>query len=112
MPKSKYDLRRIRKIYPVKRRSPLWIDTNSELEGFKLEFKTDTTHAFGVLARTYVTTRTYTSAPVVVITSELDDVNAYVSNMTGTSGGTWTIQVTISHLIDGFVNGIIAKPST
>ena len=112
MPKSRYDLRRIRKIYPVKRRSPLWIDTNSEIEAFKLLFKTDTTHAYGVLEREYTTTRQYNSAPVVVITSELDDVNVHVSSITGSAGASWVIKVTVSHLIDGYVHGIIAAPTS
>ena len=102
MPKSKYDLRRIRKIYPVRRRTPLIIDTSGDAEAFKVEF----TPSDG-LSKNYVLQQSYSSAPVVVISVENDNVNVYVSSSAG-----WTITITTSHTFTGTVHGLANEVSS
>ena len=92
--KTTYDLRRIRKIYPNRRRSPLYVDTNSDVEAFAIEFTNS-------LSETYSLTRAYSSAPSVIVTAHQDNVNAYVSSVSEVSSGEYEITVTISHLPTG-----------
>ena len=107
MPKSKYDLRRIRKIYPVRRRTPLIIDTSGDAEAFKVEF----TPSDG-LSKNYVLQQSYSSAPVVVISVENDNVNVYVSTISGSSSAGWTITITTSHAFTGTVHGLANEVSS
>ena len=106
MAKTKYDLRRIRKIYPTRRRSPLFIDTSGDLEGFKIAF------TGSQLTKTFALTEAYTSAPVVVVSVENDNVNVYVSAITGSPSAGFTVEVTVSHLFTGTVHGFAGEPST
>ena len=105
MAKTRYDLRRIRKIYPVRRRSPLFIDTTGDLEPFKIVFDGTTT------TMTKTLTRSYSTAPVVVISVENDNVNVYVSNITGSPAAGYTVEVTASHLFTGTVHGFADDPA-
>ena len=106
MAKTRYDLRRIRKIYPVRRRSPLFIDTSGDLEGFKIDFNGT------LLTKTFDLTRSYDSAPVVVVSVESDNVNVYVSGITGSPSAGYTVEVTVSHVFTGTVHGFAGNPST
>lgn len=92
--KTTYDLRRIRKIYPNRRRSPLYVDTNSDVEAFAIEFTSN-------LTEVYPLTRSYDTAPAVIVTAHQDNVNAYVSSISEVSSGQYEISVTISHLPTG-----------
>jgi len=106
MPKTRYDLRRIRKIYPVKRRSPLFVDTDSELEAFIIPFDGS------ALIGQHVLQRAYATAPVVVVSAEDDDVNVYVHEIAGTPASGYTVKVTVSHLFVGNVHGFSIAPSS
>ena len=105
MAKTRYDLRRIRKIYPVRRRSPLFIDTASDLEAFKIDF--DGTSLYGE----YNLTESYSTAPVVVVSAELDNVNVFVHEISGSPSAGYTVKVTVSHLFTGRVHGFSLNPS-
>tara|TARA_Y100001938_G_C8039238_1_gene405200 strand:+ start:428 stop:745 length:318 start_codon:yes stop_codon:yes gene_type:complete len=105
MPKSRYDLRRIRKIYPVKRRSPLFANTGGDLEEFKIPFNNSQ-------SETYDLTEAYNTAPVVVVSVQGDDVNVYVANITGSPSAGFTIEVKTSHNFTGTVHGFAGDPST
>ena len=111
MAKTRYDLRRIRKIYPVRRRSPLFIDTAGDLEGFKIVFS-GSDEAAGTKTKTEALTRTFTSAPVVVVSVESDDVNVYVSAITGSPSAGYVVEVTVSHAFEGTVHGFAGNPSS
>ena len=102
MPKTTYDLRRIRKIYPNKRRSPLYINTNSDVETFAIQWEYGNSNPIHTnKSRDVTLTTSYNTPPAVIVTAHQDNVNAYVSSITEISSGEYTITVTISHLPTG-----------
>ena len=71
----------------------MWIDTSAEVEAFTITYDTsDTSHS-----KTKLLARAYSSAPVVVVSAENDNVNVYVSSISESSGE-YTVEVTISSL--------------
>ena len=73
MPKSNYDLNRMRKTYPLIRRKPKYVTTKEDIvETARLVFHNTTT-------REYTFQNNYTGIPVVVATPENIAVNAYIS---------------------------------
>ena len=89
----------------MRRRSPLFIDTASDLEAFKIEF--DGTSTTGE----YTLQESYSTAPVVVVSAELDDVNVFVHEIAGSPSAGYTVKVTVSHLFTGKVHGFSLNPS-
>ena len=87
------DLNRFKKIYPLMRRSPRFIDTSSDVEAFTVEF----TQAEGVLTKDHTLQRGYPSVPADAVSVQNANVNAFVSAITE-SNGLYVVSIVISHL--------------
>ncbi len=73
MPKSNYDLNRMRKTYPLVRKKPKFVTTNENIvETARLVFH-------NTITREYTFQNNYTGIPIVVATPENISVNAYIS---------------------------------
>lgn len=87
------DLNRFKKIYPLMRRSPRFIDTSAEVEAFTVQF----TDSDVTLEKDYTLQRAYPSAPAVVISVENDNMNTYVKTIAEVNGE-YVVTIVISHL--------------
>ena len=96
MAKTQYDLNRIRKIYPQKRKHPRWFNQTNEIQTFVLQFsgETELTQIIGAF-----------TAPVVVITGAATDanVNLWVKSIYS-SNGVWSTIIAASSAYTGDVH--------
>ena len=75
MSKKYFDLNRTRKIYPIYRTRPKFVtmkENVTETESTKIVFA-------NVLRKTYTFQNVYRSIPIVILTPENENVNAYIS---------------------------------
>ena len=73
MPKSTYDLNRMRKTYPLIRRKPKFVTTKEDIvETARLVFH-------NTITREYTFQNNYSGIPIVVVTPENENVNAFIS---------------------------------
>ena len=81
MPKSYFDLQRHRKIYPLVRYKPRFVTTNECADDFEVNRFEITA---GLIEATYTFEKTYAQVPIVVITPEDENVNAFITTITTT----------------------------
>ena len=76
--KKKYDLSRNRKIYPLVRRKPKFLNISS-VESARILYNNDE------FSKTFTFKVPYTTSPVCVGTAESDNVNVYITSVTLTN---------------------------
>lgn len=72
--KKKYDLSRNRKIYPLIRRKPKFLNVSS-VESSRLTYANDE------YSKTFIFQTPYATAPACVATAENDNVNVYITSV-------------------------------
>ena len=75
MYKKYLDLNRTRKVYPIHRTKPRFVtykENVTEVESTKLVFA-------NILRKTYIFQNVYKSIPIVILTPENENINAYIS---------------------------------
>lgn len=77
MSKRYIDLNRSRKVYPLVRVKPKFVTARENLvliEANRLEFN-------GITIQTYVFENSYVKTPVIILTPENENINAFISNI-------------------------------
>jgi len=78
MSRKIYDLSRLRKTYPLRRRRPVYaVIDDSHMESIVLVFTENT-----ALPYTYTFENQYTGIPVCIATAQTQNVNVYISSLT------------------------------
>ena len=88
MARTRIDLNRFKKIYPLQRKSPVYFQSNDdEVESFSIQATAGS--ATKQLDRPYTT-------PIVVATAADQNVNVWVSNISVQQDGTTTVTISAS----------------
>ena len=80
--KSKYDLNRYKKVYPLIRTKPVYDELNMIGQGASEVTILDFNNSH---EETYTFTETYTQIPVIAATPADDNVNVFITSLTTTS---------------------------
>jgi len=99
-------MRRMRKIYPYKRKTPLMYEIGTAVEARILEFTASGSYEQSVTIET-----TMYTTPVAIITAT-DNVNVWIKSLTMTTAGKLTLTVATSALFDGKVHVQVTEAST
>ena len=80
MSKKIYDLNRYRKVYPLIRRKPVYVELDSKvIETVKLQYNP------GEYSKTYSFKKTFVESPICVATPENENLNAYIISVNQSS---------------------------
>lgn len=80
--KSKYDLNRYKKVYPLIRTRPVYDDLNMLGQGSSEVAVLDFVDSH---EETYTFTETYTQIPVIAATAAEENVNVFITSLTNTT---------------------------
>jgi hypothetical protein len=103
MARTRIDLNRFKKVYPLMRRSPHWYTQNVEAHGFSVSFVDEND-------KTVETTDV--NSPVVVITGVGSNVNVniWVHQLTrNSSTGVWSVRIKSSAAFTGDVHIVVTE---
>ena len=105
MARTRIDLNRFKKIYPLQRKSPRWYTQNIEAYGYTLTFSNESSKSIET---------TDVTSPIVVITGvgQNVNVNLWVHSLTVNAiTGVWTVEIRSSAAFSGDVHIVLTEGS-